>query len=182
MITPQVMGRAVRLLGLAIVASMSGCLGRTDPEWDDSPMQTDSLVYHLRKTEWGYDAWARATYTNKTNSPVYFERCMPGDEGPVYGLRRVTDQRTPMMMGIFWACVGGVPAGVIEPGESVVLRVWLGSADSPNADPPIRPEERIGIFRIFLLLFDRPTTNDEREDQLPEGDRRSNVFEVTFES
>jgi hypothetical protein len=71
---------------------------------------------------------------------------------------------------------------VIEPAESVVFRVWLGSADSPNANPPIRPEERTGVFRIFLRLFDRPTTNDDGEGLLPEGDRQSNVFEVTFES
>ena len=102
--------------------------------------------------------------------------------GPVYGLQRATDKQLWSVIGVAWACVGGVPTGVVEPGESLRFQVWLGSAASPHASPPIQPEERIGLYRIVLFLFDHPTTNDSDDRPLSEGDRRSNVFEVKFAS
>ena len=183
-VAPQLLRKSVRLLGSAILASSAGCAdGPVGPEWDDSPLRTDSLVYHLSKTNWAYDATASVTYTNTRNSPVYFERCMPDSSGPVYQLQRAVDRDLESVVGEgAWACGGGVPTGVVEPGQTLEFQVWVGSSLSPYANPSILHEERIGLYLIMLILFDHPTTNDSNDRPLSDDERRSNVFEIKFGS
>jgi hypothetical protein len=62
----------------------------------------------------------------------------------------------------------------------MTLRVWLGSALSPNANPPILPAERVGRFRIELTLCRSPVADSDRCEWLPQHQRQSDAFDVVF--
>ena len=149
------------------------------PERQGEPIQTDALVYTLRKAPGIYDATAVATYTNSSNKPVYFNRCMGEDSTPVHYVNRAPPhEEVWSVVGSVWACVGGVPRGEVLPGGTLTVEVWLGSTDSPNANPPHRPEERSGRFRVVFELFSQPGTNDEYGAELSLRERQSNVFDL----
>jgi hypothetical protein len=67
----------VLVLGLlaACRAPSSGAVA--GPPWDESPVQTDSLVYTLRRTPQGYDATATLRYVNRTGRAVHYQQCSP---------------------------------------------------------------------------------------------------------
>jgi hypothetical protein len=73
-----------------------------------------------------------------------------------------------------------VPTGVVPPGGTLAARVWLGSLESPHAVPPIRPEERVGRFRIEFRLCAAPEADSDYCKLLPRAARESNEFEVRF--
>lgn len=179
----------ILMLACAVSASCSGhreIAGVPDDASltrDASPVQTDSVLYHLRKVPGMYDAYVVATYVNRTGSPVYYARCMPGNTGPLFALRRTgPDSTARSFIGADWACVGGVPTGVLPAGEALGLRVWVGSTESPNANPPVAPSERVGRFRVLLALCAAPVTDSDRCAPLPLAQGQSNAFEVTFET
>jgi hypothetical protein len=153
------------------------------PQRDASPVQTDSLQYHLRKVPGAYDAYATATYVNRTGGPVYFARCGSAATGPLFYLRRSgPDSTAAAFIGAVWACVGGVPTGTLAPGEALSVRVWLGSTESPNANPPIRPSERVGRFRVEFALCAAPAADSDYCVPVPQAQRQSNAFDVLFEN
>ncbi|HEU4643851.1 MAG TPA: hypothetical protein VFS44_15485 [Gemmatimonadaceae bacterium] len=160
---------------------MSGLQGATCTSPDDSPIRTDSLVYHLRALPGTYDAYAVATYTNRTGAPVHFARCTRESTEPISRLRRSgADSTIGIAGGIDWACAGGVPTGVVRPGERLTARVWLGSLESPHSVPPIRPEERVGRFRIEFRLCAAPEADSDDCELLRRAARQSNEFDVHF--
>jgi hypothetical protein len=61
----------------------------------------------------------------------------------------------------------------------MTARVNLGSWDSPQAQPPITPEQRVGRFRIEFALCAEHTDSDECE-ALPQTASESNAFELRF--
>src|SRR5439155_21746187 len=128
-----------------------------------------------------FDAYAVATYKNRTARTVYFARCMPGDHTSMYELRRVGDTRTHVTtVGAMWACVGGVPAGQVSPGGTISVRVWLGSAKSPHAQPPDNDQDRIGTFRILFALCRTRVNDSDRCVAVPDAERQSDTFEIRF--
>ena len=169
------------LVRMGMVGVAAACVGTTDVlERDDSPIQTDSLIYGLRKIPGAYDATAIATYTNRSGSPVYFARCMHDATGPMYYRRRVSPDTITPFFGEAWACVGGVQRGEVRPGGTLTVSVWLGSPESPYE--AIRPEQRIGLYRIDFELFAVPGVGRDSGDALPKREQQSNVFEVKFGS
>ena len=79
-----------------------------------------------------------------------------------------------------WACVGGVPRGTIAPGESIAVRVPFGSVDQPSMQPPLRAEELVGLFRIYLTFCANYSTDSDNCELLPIAERRSNAFLVYY--
>lgn len=145
------------------------------------PVVTDAAVYTLARVDGGYAAEALATYTNITGRPVYYQRCMPEFAGPMYGLRRTgADSTARSVVEAVWACVGGVPTGRVLPGATLSAKVDLGSYDSPQARPPITPEQRIGRFRIDFALCAQHADDSGYCEALPLAARESNAFEVRF--
>jgi hypothetical protein len=99
----------------------------------------------------------------------------------MYGVRRTGEDSTARSFVLaVWACVGGVPTGRIPPGGSLSARVSLGSTDSPHAQPPIAPEERVGRYRIEFALCAQPAGDSDDCEALPQAARESNAFEVRF--
>jgi hypothetical protein len=145
------------------------------------PVVTDAAIYTLAREEGGFAATALATYTNSTGRPVYYRRCTPESTGPLYDLRRTGAASTARSFVLaVRACVGGVPTGRILPGGTLSARVSLGSTDSPQAQPPITPEQRVGHFRIeFALCAEQAEDSDDCE-ALPQAARESNAFELRF--
>ncbi len=159
------MWRGVRWL-LAVLALAPACAGEPGaapdaaapdaagftPSYDGSPIVTDALEYRLTYVDYGehsfYDAEAIATYVNRSDAPVHFERCSADDETPIHGVVRTPPDSGDTFIGVGWGCGGGVPPGVVEPGASLVVPVWLGSTLSPYANPPITMDMRTGLFRI----------------------------------
>jgi hypothetical protein len=173
----------LRLAVLPLVLACSGpAVGPQDfslPLGAFPPVVTDADVYRLTRVDGGYAAEALATYTNTTDHAVYFQRCMPNLDGPMYGLRRTgSDSTAPSFVGDAWACVGGVPAGRVLPGASISARVSLGSTDSPLAQPPIAAAERVGRFRIEFALCVAHVADSDDCQPLPQAARESNAFEI----
>src|SRR5438552_11056740 len=124
-----------RTLGLfASILLGPGCVAthpNAPPVRDNSPVQTDSLVYHLERRPSEYRAYVTATFTNKTSSPVYFARCNDESQTPMFGIRRTGPDSTKALFSDFaWACVGGVPTGQIPPGGKTTVRVPVGERGS----------------------------------------------------
>ena len=144
-------------------------------------MQTDAVVYKLRRIPGAYEANARATYVNRTGSPVYYTRCLPSDSGPMFGYRRTgPDSTRSLFSDTAWGCVGGVPAGVIRPADSVTVHVRLGAFDQPQMTPPLQPDEIVGRMRIWLSLCARNVPNSDDCGALPLVERESNAFDVRY--
>jgi hypothetical protein len=145
------------------------------------PIVTDATVYTLARVDGGYAAMALATYTNSTGRPVYYRRCRRDSMGPVYGLRRTGPDSTARSVVLaVWACVGGVPTGRILPGETLAAGVSLGSTDSPRAQPPITPDQRVGHFRIEFALCVQHADDSDDCEALPQAARESNGFQLRF--
>lgn len=187
---PSTRFRCDRLILICIGAMLAACQPvasvtpseRVDsPSGDDSPAQTDSSRYTLRAVPGGYDASANVTFANRGTSPISFARCGFQSNTPMWSLRRTgADSTARAFIGVAWACVGGVPSGQLAPGDSIVLRVWLGSTASPNANPPIQPAERVGRFRVELMMCKGSVTDSDRCEQLPQAQRQSNAFDIVF--
>jgi hypothetical protein len=146
------------------------------PPRDDSPVQTDSLEYTLQHRPSIFDAQAVARYVNRTGQPVHFARCRSEDPLPLYEIRREGPGERTSIIGFARGCVGAVPTGVVAPGDSLVVPVWLGSAESPYANPPVTMAHRTGCFRILLALVEAPAADSDFVRMLPDERRRSNVF------
>src|SRR5262245_19516434 len=87
------------------------------PSRDHSPAQTDSVAYGLVRLPGEYRTFVWATYRNSTDAPVYFARCDNHSTLPMFSVRRTgPDSLRRMFVDWAWACVGGVPTGVIEAG------------------------------------------------------------------
>lgn len=165
-----------------LVAASVGCSASdvTGPVRDNSPVQTDAVVYQLRRTPGKYEATALATYVNRTGDTVYYARCMPADTGPIFGyLRTGPDSTRSLFTDTAWACVGGVPLGSIRPGDSLTVAVRLGALDQPYMTPPLQPEEIVGRMRIWLALCARSAADSDCES-LPMAERQSNAFDVRY--
>ena len=150
-------------------------------EWDAWPARSDSLVYHLRREPGEYRAYASVTLRNRTGGPIHFARCMPGDMRPMFGIRRTgPDSTARLFVDWAWACVGGVPTGELASGNSVVVRVPLGSIDQPNMSPPLRPEHLVGLLRVQFQLCRARNDDSDNCDPVPQADAQSNAFEVRY--
>ncbi len=151
------------------------------PPGTPPPIVTNAVAYTLEREDGGYAAEALATYTNSTGRPVYYQCCTRESTGPIYGLRRTgADSTARSFLGGAWACVGGVPTGRVLPGGSLSARVSLGSTDSPQAQPPITPAERVGRFRIEFALCAQHVDDSDDCEALPQVARESNSFELRF--
>lgn len=147
----------------------------------EDAVKTDATVYVLKESDGSFDAYATATFRNHFGRAVYFQRCTGDSQGPMYEIRRTGIQAGHRsLVGAVWACVGGVSTGDVPHGESISVRVWLGSAKSPNANPPDRPEDRVGVFRILLNLCRTYQGDSDDCELLPDSERRSNEFEIRY--
>ena len=165
------------LMGLGCFASA----GPTAPVRDNSPVQTDSLVYHLERRPSEYRAYATATFTNNTGSPLYFARCNNESRTPMFGFGRTgPDSAKSLFSDFAWACVGGVPTGQIPPGATTTVRVPLGSMDQPTMQPPLKPEQLVGLMRVTLMLCRHYSADSDDCDAIPQRGRISNAFLVTY--
>jgi hypothetical protein len=176
---------STRTLGLIVStllgARCSATAANAPPVRDSSPVQTDSLMYHLERRSSEYRAYVTATFTNNTSSPVYFARCNGESHTPMFGIRRTgPDSTTALFSDFAWACVGGVPTGQIFPGGSTTVRVPVGSVDQPAMQPPLKPEELVGLMRVSLLLCRSYSADSDYCDAMPETKRISNAFLVTY--
>ena len=170
-------------LAAFFLASACAATGATAPLplRDGSPVQTDALVYHLQRLRSEYRAYARATFINHTISTVYFARCSRESDTPMFGVRRTgADSTRTLFVDWAWACVGGVPTGQILPGDSVTVRVSLGSVDQPAMQPPLKPEDLVGLMRVDFLLCRKYVTDSDDCDKMPQSARTSNAFLVTY--
>jgi hypothetical protein len=183
---PLLLRRALTLLSAA--AALVGCRETVTsaddlaaPARDTSPVQTDSLRYQLVRGPGEYRAFVYATYRNTTGAPVHFQRCSQRDTLPMFSLGRAgPDSARAFFTDWAWACVGGVPTGTLLPGRAVTVRVPVGSSDQPNMQPPLRPEDLVGIFRIRLALCAAPSADSDDCVSLPSSQQRSNAFLVHY--
>jgi hypothetical protein len=151
------------------------------PVRDQSPVQTDSLSYTLKRFPGEHRAYVIATYQNTTPSPVYFKRCNSTSSTPMFGIARTGPDSTRAFFADWaWACVGGVPTGAIAPGERVTVQVSFGSVDQPNMQPPLKPEDMVGTFRIHLILCSKFSGDSDYCEVMPRDQRQSNAFVVHY--
>jgi len=183
---PRSSNRAFVLLRALLSSSLLGACSNSQniprpPARDDSPVQTDSLIYHLRRLPSEYRADVAATFVNRSASPVYFARCNPQSTTPMFGVRRTgPDSTAKLFSGLAWACVGGVPTGEIPIGGSVTVRVPVGSLDQHAMQPPLKSEDRVGLMRVELSLCKKYSADSDYCDRSPQAQRSSNAFYVSY--
>lgn len=192
----QIGGRATSTVGVTSVLLAVGLVTAACPQTEQakpadsppatsptdqttSPITTDARVYSLTESHDRFDTEAIATYTNRTSRDVFFKRCNNESDGPMHSVVP-SGSRRRTIVGVGWACVGGVPTGTISPGRSVTVRVWLGSMKSPGSTPPVQPEDRIGMFHIEFSLCEEASADSDRCRRVPEARRRSSDFEITY--
>ena len=154
-----------------------GCDGALVPELvrDDSPVQTDALVYTLTRQSGAWRAYALATYRNSTGARVSFLQC------PSYRVRRTgPDSTLPLFRDQAWACLPA-PTGSIPPGGEVTFRILLGSVDQPTMQPPLQPQWLVGRMRVEFMLCANPALSSDDCVLAPQATRQSNAFEVRFQ-
>lgn len=173
-----ILGLAAAAVGCQDVASPGSPI--TDPTASGIVIRSDSAVYQLRHVPGIYEATAIVTIANATGDRIYFPRCQPDDSLPMYGIRRSgAGSSGRSALGLPWACVGGAGSGSIAPRTMISVPVSLASGESPNSNPPITPDQRVGTFRVDFVLCRSPGTATEC-DQLPRALRQSNEFAVRF--
>ena len=183
---PHQIHRWCRKSGALLLASMVAACRSTDATApiplvrDASPLQTEALSYSLVRSPNAYTVTVTATYVNTTGARVYYQRCGIASTSPMFDLRLTgpDSTRTNVFGGFAWACVGGVPTGVLAPGEQVTIRVPFGGPDQPRAQPPITPENYTGRFRILLGLCARHVADSDACELIPDRARQSNAFEI----
>jgi hypothetical protein len=151
------------------------------PARDDSPVQTDAVIYTLKRGPGAWYASALATYRNVDTVPVSFYRCLPTDTLPIFTVRRTgTDTTRPLFAGWAWACVGGVSAGSLAPGASITVQVPLGSVDQPHMQPPFQRDWMVGRMRVELQLCRLAAADSGTCEPMSQAERQSNAFDVRF--
>lgn len=160
------------------------CHTSTEPELSLSgpePVKTDAVSYRLVRGEGEYRTYVTATYRNATTAPVHFARCNGEHQLPMYYVARTgPDSTRTFHVDWAWACVGGVPVGSIPPGARVTVQVSFGSIDQPGMFPPLKPEDLVGLFRIYMTLcVGSPPTSDQCV-LLPPAQRQSNAFWIHY--
>lgn len=181
--------RMRRRLGALLLAALA-CAEPTEtvvpdpdlPTRDQSPMQTDQLTYQLVRGESEFRTIVRAKYVNTTGAPVYYARCLSNSTGPMFHRARTGPDSTRRFFtdSDTWACVGGVPTGVIAPGDSVEVTVPFGSFDQPRMQPPLEPEDMVGLFRVYLSLCETFEADSDDCRPSPAAQRRSNAFLIHY--
>ena len=174
--------RCVRPWLQIVLIAGAGCATGSGPgpARDDSPVQTDAVVYRLRHRPGIYEATAHATYVNRTGRPVYYPRCHLQDDGPTFGYRRTgPDSARALFTDTYWACVDGLQPVVLQPGDRVAFDVRLGSFEQRQMTPPLRLDDIVGRMRIWLRLCARATDTAPCE-LLPMAERQSNAFDVRW--
>lgn len=74
------------------------------------------------------------------------------------------------------ACAVDAPVSVDNPGrDDAPIRT-----DSLRYTLRFKPAERVGRFRVELMLCKAPVTDSDRCELLPQVQRQSNAFEVVF--
>ena len=164
----------------ASYAAFISCSDPVGPPRDDSPLQTDQTAYRLHRNGEQLDAEAVVTITNSSLNDIHYARCggFGPDEKPMFAVFRNAPDETRSEVGVSYGCSGGVPSGRIAPGETVEATVWLGSHDSPNANPPVLMEHRIGIFRIRARFCEEAVEESGDCVDTPLETRQSNAFEI----
>jgi hypothetical protein len=151
------------------------------PARDASLVQTDSVVYTLRRDSGAWRTYALATYQNTDTVAVYFARCMPDDTLPMFTVRRTgADSSRELFVDWAWRCWGGVPTDSLLPGAALTVQVPFGSVDQPRMQPPMQLEWLVGRMRVELTLCRHFTWDSGSCDLLPQADRQSNAFDVRF--
>lgn len=165
--------RSLAILGLALSGCGWGVLAPA-PERDNSPLQTESLVYNLRGYFGAYEADATVVYVNRTASPVFYAPCTGGSPLPDLDIVRAGNDTTPHVIGAGCAGVGLMATRSVAPGDSLVFSVFLGSGQRPVVDMT----HRTGLFRILMHLCTQYDVESDNCILLPVEQRRSNVFRV----
>ena len=151
------------------------------PLRDQSPLQTEALAYRLERRTYEYRAIVRATFVNSTDAPIHYKRCMPNSAEPMFHVARTgADSGRTFFVDWAWACVGGVPTGVLASGDSITIEARFGSVDQPSMNPPLQAEQLVGQFRIYLDLCTRFTTDSDYCELQTAIARRSNAFLIHY--
>lgn len=181
--------RALRtLLASALLGACSGITEGPElkrlqlPERDNSPLQTDSVSYTLVRKQYEYSAVVTGTFRNTTAAPIYFQRCMPRDSTPIFYIGRTgRDSTRRFFVDWAWACVGGVPTGILQPGQSLTIKARVGSTDQPTMQPRLQREDLVGLLRIRLALCARFLQDSDYCEPMPDPNYgRSNAFLVHY--
>jgi hypothetical protein len=106
---------------------------------------------------------------------------LPDSDTPMYDVRRTgPDSTRSSLVGLAWACVGGVPTGLVPPAGSVTVQARLGGTTSSSATPTTEPEAGLGHFRVVLALCAEAVNDSDLCTPLPMPESQSNAFEVRW--
>lgn len=162
--------RLLVLLGLVVWAV--GCDTSTGPTRDPNPpIQTEALVYELRRDARGLGTEISYVFENRTGAPVYLVNCKGS-----FALRLERWSAggwAPSWDPVLYQCLS--PPIVIDAGATSAhtLNVW-GAAPGSNAYPQFEASDPTGVYRIVWLA-----ALTSFQDRLPFGPEIPLEFRVS---
>ena len=154
----------------------------TAERYSAGALRTDSTQYVARPADRAgfYAFTVRASYTNRTNAPVYFEWCGRGPRRPTYGISVAGIDPTGegAAYNRFWACVGSDIQLELASGMTRVDTLVIAGpmrADGVTQRP-------LGMMEgDFQLVYRVRMARPELSPLLPDSLRRSNRFRVLLQ-
>ena len=179
--------RRISHLGFLVLLGtlLGGCSSPPDAFRDtSSPVLTDKTLY-IARPEFAdctgpgcpHAFTVEASYTNRTDRPLYLARCYPDSEAPIYGVRLVAlGGEDESAYNLVWACVGHDEAIEVLPGETRVDTLRL---EGPNAFDGETGEPYGALEGEFQLNYQvQICPEEDLTCILIYAAGRSNIFEV----
>lgn len=186
--------KSLALVSTLTFVVLTGCMSAPSPTESGSQPQAPTEVYSPMPTDGslntdrdvyipdcqgeGYNKRCSftlvMTYTNQTDTTIYFDHCYPDSTYPIYFIRGLTKEESAY--GGAWGCTGHDRSVKVLPGEK---RVDTLGISGPNAWDG-RTGEPFGILEGRLQIsYDAYTCADELTAcSLPDEAATSNLFEV----
>lgn len=154
----------------------------TEERHSAGALRTDSTEYVARPTDRAgfYSFTVRASYTNRTDAPVYCEWCGRGPRRPTYGVGVAGADSTHegAAYNPVWACVGTDVRLELAPG---MTRVDTLVITGPRRADGVTHRILDMMEGDFQLVYQVRTTPEELSPLLPDSLRRSNRFRVRLQ-
>ena len=144
----------------------------------DGSLKTDRDVYIPDCQGEGYNKHCSftlvMTYTNQTDTTIYFDHCYPDSTYPIYSIRGLTKEESAYSGA--WACTGHDRYVKVLPGEK---RVDTLGISGPNAWDG-KTGEPFGVLEGRLQVYYAAYTcaDEFAACSLPDEAATSNLFEV----
>jgi hypothetical protein len=124
-----------------------------------------------------------ARFENRTQEPVYLDRCYPNSPNPMYAILMADEsEEHSAAYSPNWACVGHNNPILVEPGQTLEDRLHVSGPNVWESDGGAYKGALEGRFRlVYRTRFCREQPSIDHECDRPEVGAQSNVYTVRLD-